>query len=321
MKRIIISVIAAAFACALQCWGQEPVILPSSTHLYAHRDTCDLFLDIYEPAEGSQTSIDGKQKPSILFVFGGGFMGGSRSEGYVLPYYKAMTENGFRIIAIDYRLGLKGLKSGLDLSFPGKLDRAIAAATEDLYSATIWLIEQGREHGIDPDNIVLCGSSAGAITVLHAEWELCNRSERAQVIPSFFNFAGVMSFSGAIFSHVGDIKYEKEPCPHLLLHGTVDRLVDYRQIWFFNHRFAGTDVLTKSLKKGGYNYNTIRFDGYGHEIAGSMAKTVPLQIEFITGNIMNGNRNIVDATVSSPDIEPIGMGKNGPGSLYHRKKK
>lgn len=319
MKKTIISAIAAIIVSVVQSWGQEPVIKPSGTYMFARRDTCDLFLDVYNPAKGSETTIDGKEKPSIMFLFGGGFMGGSRSESYLLPYYKAMTENGFRVIAIDYRLGLKGMDKGIGLGFPKKLREAISAATEDLFSATIWLIEHGREYGIDPDNVVLCGSSAGAITVLHAEWELCNRTYRAQVIPSFFKYAGVMSFSGAIFSNVGDIKYDKEPCPHLLMHGTEDRLVNYKQLWFFNLRFAGTDVITKSFKKGGYSYNTIRFDGYGHEIAGSMAATVPVQIEFIQENVMKQNRRIVDATVFYPEIQVIGMGKNGPGSLYNKK--
>ena len=46
--------------------------LTKTTWLFAHRDTCDLFLDIYPPAEGAQTTFEGKEKPTVIFVFGGG---------------------------------------------------------------------------------------------------------------------------------------------------------------------------------------------------------------------------------------------------------
>jgi carboxylesterase type B len=45
----------------------------------------------------------------MIFVFGGGFVRGSRDhEGY-LPYFKFLNDNGFDVVSIDYRLGLKPL--------------------------------------------------------------------------------------------------------------------------------------------------------------------------------------------------------------------
>ena len=32
----------------------EPVISPDGTYLFEKRDTCDLFLDVYNPAKGSE---------------------------------------------------------------------------------------------------------------------------------------------------------------------------------------------------------------------------------------------------------------------------
>ena len=43
----------------------EKAILPDGTYMFAQRDTCDLFLDVYDPAEGSETSVGGKEKPGI----------------------------------------------------------------------------------------------------------------------------------------------------------------------------------------------------------------------------------------------------------------
>lgn len=47
----------------------EP-ISPDGTYMFAQRDTCDLYLDVYDPAPGSVTTLDGKTKPTVLFMFG-----------------------------------------------------------------------------------------------------------------------------------------------------------------------------------------------------------------------------------------------------------
>lgn len=47
----------------------EP-ISPDGTYMFAQRDTCDLYLDVYDPAPESVTTLDGKTKPTVLFMFG-----------------------------------------------------------------------------------------------------------------------------------------------------------------------------------------------------------------------------------------------------------
>ena len=54
--------------------AKETAIAPDGTYLFAERDTCELYLDVYNPAKGSKTSIDGKNKPTIVFMFCGGFI-------------------------------------------------------------------------------------------------------------------------------------------------------------------------------------------------------------------------------------------------------
>ena len=39
----------------------EPVISPDGTYLFEKRDTCDLFLDVYNPAKGSETTFNGAE--------------------------------------------------------------------------------------------------------------------------------------------------------------------------------------------------------------------------------------------------------------------
>ena len=63
MKRTILTLLAALL-CALS-FAQE-----KTTYMVAQRDTCDLFMDVYEPVAIPGDTLD---RPTILFVFGGGF--------------------------------------------------------------------------------------------------------------------------------------------------------------------------------------------------------------------------------------------------------
>ena len=43
------------------------------TYAYAQKDTSTLYLDIHRPTAGSETALNGVQKPTILYLFGGYF--------------------------------------------------------------------------------------------------------------------------------------------------------------------------------------------------------------------------------------------------------
>lgn len=303
-----------ALSC-LVCAAQQKVITPSATYLYAHRDTCDLYLDIYNPAPGSATTIDGAAKPAIMFVFGGGFVMGERNNESYLPWYKMLTDDGYRVIAVDYRLGLKGVKK-MGVAQVRLLDKAIHMAVEDVFSAVAFLARNQERFGIQMDNIVLSGSSAGAITSLQADWESANRTEYANELPEGFRFAGVMSFSGAIYSDKGVPKYSSAPAPTLMLHGTDDNLVPYTRIKFLNLIFAGSDVLAKAFLENGYNYNILRFKGRGHEIANTMINYYADEIRFLETNVIKKERRIVDSMIDDPSIPVPDWAKATVDDLY-----
>ena len=302
-------------AAGLVAEAAEPIITPDGTYIFEKRDTCDLFLDIYNPAEGSQTSIEGIEKPTILFMFGGGFIRGTRNDESYLPWFKAMTEDGYRIISIDYRLGLKG-SDKVGVAQVGALDKAIHMGVEDLYSATNFLNENAAELGINPSNIVIAGSSAGAIIAMQAEYEICNGTSWTSVLPEGFRYAGVMSFSGAILSREGKVDYRlHSPAPTLMMHGTSDELVPYDQIAILHLGFFGGGKLVERFQKFGYNYNMYHFIDYGHEIAESMSTTMDLQKRFLETNVMKGKKRIVEAWISDPDVYK-GSGPQSRKELY-----
>ena len=299
MKRVI--TILAVILLGASAYAQGSLLSPDGTYLYARRDTCDLFMDVYDPADGSEETFMGIQKPTILFMFGGGFIRGIRDDESYNSWFRMLTENGYRVISIDYRLGLKGTTK-VGVAQVNVLDKAIHMAVEDLFSATNFIIDNADQFGIDPSDIVISGSSAGAISVMQAEYEIANRTEWASVLPEGFNYAGVMSFSGAILSRKGKVKYETAPCPTMMLHGTADEVVPYRQIALFNLGFFGGGKLVERFKKFGYDYNMYHFIDYGHEIAGSMYSTLDLQLKFLESNVIQGKKRIIEAWISDPDV-------------------
>ena len=299
MKRIFTAfmLLLAGFAAS----AQNSLLSPDGTYVYEKRDTCDLFMDVYDPADGSEETFMGHRKPTIIFMFGGGFVGGQRDNQSYNSWFRQLTENGYRVISIDYRLGLKGA-SKMGIAQVNLLDKAIHMAVEDLFSATNFILENAEQLGVERDNIVISGSSAGAITVMQAEYEVANRTSYASVLPQDFNYAGVMSFAGAILSRKGKVKYETSPCPTMMLHGTADKIVPYRQIALFNLGFYGGGKLVDRFKKFGYDYNMYHFIDYGHEIAGSMHTTFDLQLDFLEKNVILGKKRIIEAWISDPDV-------------------
>ena len=313
MKKFLITLMLLT-AAGLYSRAAGAIVTPDETYMFAKRDTCELFMDIYHPAKGSQTTFNGTEKPTVIFMFGGGFIHGTRDNESYHKWFKMMTENGYRIVSIDYRLGLKG-SNKVGVAQVNVLDQAIHMAVEDLFSATTFIIDNQEQLGIDPKNIVISGSSAGAITVMQAEYEISNRTHWTSVLPQDFNYKGVMSFSGAILSREGKVDFELEPCPTLMLHGTADKLVPYKQIKILWLGFFGGGKLVERFEKFGYNYNMYHFVDYGHEIAGSMETTMDLQLRFLETNVMQGKKRIVEAWIEDPDVWK-GSGPQSRKELY-----
>lgn len=316
MKKLLsisILVFLTCFAASAQEDSTRTAI-PDCTVSYLNRDGEDLLLDIYQPS----CEIADSPKPTIVFLFGGGFMSGSRNDKSYIPWFKQMTERGYRIISIDYRLGLKGVhKVGLaqkDLVF-----KAVQMAADDAFSATVFLLRHASEYGIDPDNIVLSGSSAGAITALQCEYEICNRDKAASGLPEGFNYSGIVSFSGGIGNVSGPFGFKSRPCPVLLCHGTKDNIVPYDKIAFFNTGMFGPCQIVKDFEKKGYdNYWILRYPGRKHDIAGSMLYCMDIMDSFIQRCVMGKAPVKIDAMVYNEAI-PVFKLKN-LDDLYSEKK-
>ena len=273
------------------------------TYRFAERDTCSLYLDIFRAAEGSETTFQGKAKPAVMFVFGGGFVMGQRSDVFTMEWVSRLNQEGYDVITIDYRLGMKDYKVGKGLAGIFKAsDRFVLSqqvGVEDVFSAVAFLAEN-QDLGVDVNNLVLSGSSAGAIISLASEYNIVQGNTEG--LPAGFNFKGVMSFAGAIISNDGAPKFKSAPCPILLLHGTADKAVQYKKFSAFGRGVWGSSWLAKQFAKNGWNHCIYRFKDRTHAVAAYMNYVWPLEKDFLEQNVILGANRTVDSIVDDPTL-------------------
>ena len=273
------------------------------TYRYADRDTCALYLDIWRADASAETTYKGTPKPAIMFVFGGGFVSGSRSDANIREWFRTLNADGYNVVAIDYRLGMKGYRVGKGLRGAVKAAERLLLSqqigVEDVFSAVAYLAAH-PELNVPADNLVLSGSSAGAIISLASAHAIANGT--ATGLPDGFQFKGVMSFAGGILSKKGAPKFPEAPCPLLLLHGTADRIVAYKHYGTCRRGIWGSKYLAKQLKKQGCNYSIWRFNGLAHEVASYMQVAWNIEKAFLEKNVIQGIPCAVDALVDDPSL-------------------
>lgn len=295
MKRLLI--ILSLLAVAVPVKSQEKQLWDMEV-TFAARDTSSLSMDIYFPKDTC------RRHPCIVYIYGGGFVDKNQREESVVTYCREMADEGFVTIATDYRLGLKGVKSKGLISMADNLEKAIKMSTEDLFSAVQYLLAYSEELTVDPEKIILVGSSAGAITALQADYELSNRTSLSSAMPEGFRFAGVVSFSGAVFSRNGKCEWSAQPpAPTMFFHGTADELVTYDKIRFMNIGFFGTNSLVKSFEKNGYPYMCVRFGNRYHEVAAFMRICAEQTKWFIEKFVFQKKNWRIDTLITDPDMD------------------
>lgn len=281
------------------------------TYMYAEKDGQQLNLDFYTPEQVNDSTI------CVVYVFGGGFIGGNRDGEFEKAYFKQLVDEGFQVAAIDYRLGLKGVKNLSAFHFE-PLQDAVNMAAEDAISALAYLIEHAKELKLNKEWIVMVGSSAGAITSLQTDYALCNGFLNSNILPEDFRLAGVVSYAGAIFSHEGKVKYRNhQPAPTMFFHGTADKLVPYKKISLFKVGFYGTDALVGRFEKKGYPYFALRFENYGHSIAVAGPSTIDDLLWFCRHYVYNKEQWQLDGLIRN--LDPKTMPAHDmftPGDLY-----
>lgn len=241
--------------------------ITKETHVYSVKGIDSLKLDRYYVKENICSN---ELKPSIIFMFGGAFYTGVRDNNYFIPCFEYYAKQGYNVFSIDYRLGLKNVKleSVKPISkFITLVDSTINIAVEDLYDATSYIVDKSKEWNLDSEMIVPFGSSAGAISVLQAEYYRVNNYPLAKKLPDNFQYGGIISMAGAIFSMDWKVSWDKKAAPILMFQGSADANVPYNKKSIFKFGFYGSKAIAKSLRKVKSPYYLFTFKGAGHEIA------------------------------------------------------
>jgi len=217
------------------------------TFVYSVKGGDSLRLDRYTHPSAQA----GGRTPCMIFLFGGAFTHGSRDAETYLPFFEYMArEQGYTVVSIDYRLGLKKPLAAGELSpaaFPQLLPQAVLMAVEDLYDATSFVAGKAAEWGIDSERIVACGSSAGAIAVLQGEYFIANRNPLTAKLPRAFDYAGVISFAGAVVDTGEAPIWQNAPAPIMLFHGDADSNVPYDGLHLGGAGIFGSHCIAQQL--------------------------------------------------------------------------
>ena len=221
-----------------------------------------LKLDLYHPVKPSQPL------PVILFIHGGGWKGGDRSDMafYCLKY----AERGYITATISYRFSQEA-------PFP--------AAVSDAKCAVRFLRAHAAQYGISPNQIAVSGNSAGG----HLAMMVGYSSDRPEfegeggnpgvssAVQAVIDFYGPVDLTtefarkqGVLKSFLGGKTWEEAPDlfkkaspitylnpgdpPTLVIHGTIDDIVPIDQ----------ADLLAGKLKELGIPCMYDRVEGWPH---------------------------------------------------------
>jgi acetyl esterase/lipase len=214
-------------------------------------------LDLYLPEKAS------RPVPVILWVHGGGWTGGDKSNG---PAFRFATK-GYAVAAINYRFSQHA-------TFPAQI--------YDCKAAVRWLRANASKYGLDADHIGAWGSSAGGHLVallgttagvkeLEGPGGNAEHSSRVQAVVDWFGPTDFLTV-GAKDTRTrllgGDPQTNKEAAikaspvtyvskdatPFLIMHGDQDRTVPIGQ----------SEAFAKALKKAGADATLVVVKGGKH---------------------------------------------------------
>lgn len=118
-----------------------------------------LYLNIWQPSDSKQDA----QLPVMVWIHGGGFVGGSGSDATVSG--EEFARQGIILITFNYRLGRLGHFAfpALNEEHPEELKGSYAYM--DQIAALQWIQDNIKSFGGDPNNVTIFGESAGGVSV------------------------------------------------------------------------------------------------------------------------------------------------------------
>ncbi|KAJ5966193.1 hypothetical protein N7481_012907 [Penicillium waksmanii] len=110
-----------------------------------------LYMDVWAPANAKD-----KKLPVMVWTYGGGFTGGSKSENTPEGLFDLSKE--FIFVSFNYRLGITGIANSVTATHQGATDNV---ALYDVEHAFKWVQKYISNFGGNPDDVTSFGFSAG----------------------------------------------------------------------------------------------------------------------------------------------------------------
>jgi len=139
--------------CAQSGWGGAPGTISDGSS-----EDC-LYLNVWKPADANT----GANLPVMVWIHGGGFVGGSGSGAGIAGDEFAKKE--VVLITINYRLGRLGHFAFPGLSTENPEEHKGSYAYMDQIAALQWVQKNIAAFGGNPDNVTIFGFSAGGVSV------------------------------------------------------------------------------------------------------------------------------------------------------------
>ena len=123
-----------------------------------HQSEDCLYLNVWAPA-----FKDGKKLPVMVWIHGGGFVGGSgsdqRSDGAL------MAAKGVVVVSFNYRSGVFGFLAHPELSAESELKVSGNYGLQDQIAALKWIQKNIDQFNGDPNKVTVFGVSAGSASI------------------------------------------------------------------------------------------------------------------------------------------------------------
>ena len=253
-----------------------PSPIPTPTFAFEKFGTAELDVTYCTPTDMPQQMdiyypISGGPWPVLLYVHGGGWSEGDKAEG---AGWRSMTEHGFLVVSVNYRLA----------SYENKFPVMI----EDVKCAVRYLRAHASQYNLNVDRRGAVGASAGGHLVAllgladeSADWETGEYTEQSSRVQAVVTLAGPSDFTRGDYDSVTMAIYyafdempgspsEKlvaaspvtyispDDPPFLIIHGDKDSIVPVVQ----------SQVLDEQLKKAGVHSELVIVRNGTHSIDG-----------------------------------------------------
>ncbi len=127
----------------------------NSKRTFNYADT--LLLDFYDAPTDKLIT-----KPLVILVHDGGFVAGNRDGGGETDLSTSLAKKGYAVASISYQLTMKGEPFGCDCPAATKITTYVEAV-EDVVKAIYYPTHYDHDFKVDPNKVILVGSSAGAV--------------------------------------------------------------------------------------------------------------------------------------------------------------